>query len=225
MFLQPDWWEVMQPGVGTNRYSYSFGDPVNGIDPTGHERYTQAAKNDARFGKMKEVAQKARDALTRDIVAKRSIEARMASNEKLGWFAQLGWTNDERLAFKLITKVAGGTRNVTLGQIETSRARSEKVLSGIGLLGSGLMVDYTHYKMKKDGSASKNVTGYARPFSGKFTWTDFGIGGQEINGSTRTLVHESGHAVLGLLDELEGYGGPAGEGVTCHIPEGDTAVF
>ncbi|MFA9230043.1 MAG: RHS repeat-associated core domain-containing protein [Microgenomates group bacterium] len=37
MFLQPDWREVMQPGVGTNRYSYSFGDPVNGIDPTGHD--------------------------------------------------------------------------------------------------------------------------------------------------------------------------------------------
>ncbi len=35
MFLQPDWWEVMQAGVGTNRYSYSFGDPVNGIDPSG----------------------------------------------------------------------------------------------------------------------------------------------------------------------------------------------
>jgi filamentous hemagglutinin len=29
----------MQPGVGTNRYSYSFGDPVNGIDPSGHATY------------------------------------------------------------------------------------------------------------------------------------------------------------------------------------------
>ncbi|OYX39575.1 MAG: hypothetical protein B7Y91_00715 [Rhodobacterales bacterium 32-64-14] len=36
MFIQPDWWEVTQPGVGTNRYSYSFNDPVNGKDPTGH---------------------------------------------------------------------------------------------------------------------------------------------------------------------------------------------
>src|SRR5690606_17905780 len=24
MFLQPDWWEVTEPGVGTNRYSYAF---------------------------------------------------------------------------------------------------------------------------------------------------------------------------------------------------------
>ena len=36
MFLQPDWFEVMQPGVGTNRFSYSFNDPVNKFDPGGN---------------------------------------------------------------------------------------------------------------------------------------------------------------------------------------------
>ena len=35
MFLQPDWWEVTKPGVGTNRYAYSFGDPINKLDPGG----------------------------------------------------------------------------------------------------------------------------------------------------------------------------------------------
>ena len=37
MFTQPDWWEVTEPGVGTNRYAYAGGDPVNGSDPGGHE--------------------------------------------------------------------------------------------------------------------------------------------------------------------------------------------
>jgi RHS repeat-associated protein len=37
MFLQPDWWEVTKTGVGTNRYGYSGGDPVNGSDPGGHK--------------------------------------------------------------------------------------------------------------------------------------------------------------------------------------------
>ncbi|CAN1576160.1 Rhs repeat-associated core [Paracoccaceae bacterium] len=37
LFLQPDWFEVTKPGVGTNRFSYSFNDPVNGIDPGGNE--------------------------------------------------------------------------------------------------------------------------------------------------------------------------------------------
>lgn len=35
-FIQPDWWEVTEPGVGTNRYAYSFNDPVNKSDPSGH---------------------------------------------------------------------------------------------------------------------------------------------------------------------------------------------
>ena len=35
-FGQPDWWEVTKPGVGTNRYSYSFNDPVNLSDPGGN---------------------------------------------------------------------------------------------------------------------------------------------------------------------------------------------
>ena len=29
LFLQPDWFEVTKAGVGTNRFSYSFNDPVN----------------------------------------------------------------------------------------------------------------------------------------------------------------------------------------------------
>jgi RHS repeat-associated protein len=36
LFLQPGWWEVTEPGVGTNRYAYSFNDPVNGSDPRGN---------------------------------------------------------------------------------------------------------------------------------------------------------------------------------------------
>ena len=37
MFIQSDWLDPTQPGVGTNRYSYSGNDPINNIDPGGNE--------------------------------------------------------------------------------------------------------------------------------------------------------------------------------------------
>ena len=36
LFLQPDWLDPTDPGVGTNRYAYSFNDPVNLSDPAGN---------------------------------------------------------------------------------------------------------------------------------------------------------------------------------------------
>ena len=36
LFTQGDWWDPTVPGVGTNRYAYSHGDPVNFADPNGH---------------------------------------------------------------------------------------------------------------------------------------------------------------------------------------------
>jgi RHS repeat-associated protein len=37
MFIQPDWFDVTKPGVGTNRFSYSFNDPINKADPSGND--------------------------------------------------------------------------------------------------------------------------------------------------------------------------------------------
>jgi RHS repeat-associated protein len=37
LFLQPDWFEVTKAGVGTNRFSYAFNDPVNKFDPGGND--------------------------------------------------------------------------------------------------------------------------------------------------------------------------------------------
>jgi RHS repeat-associated protein len=39
MFIQPDWFDVMQAGVGTNRFSYSFNDPINKADRNGNESF------------------------------------------------------------------------------------------------------------------------------------------------------------------------------------------
>jgi RHS repeat-associated protein len=43
LFLQPDWFEVTNAGVGTNRFSYSFNDPVNKFDPGGNAWWNKVA--------------------------------------------------------------------------------------------------------------------------------------------------------------------------------------
>ncbi|MDF1585607.1 colicin E5-related ribonuclease, partial [Marinimicrococcus flavescens] len=35
-FIQPDWWDPTEEGVGTNRYAYADNDPINKSDPSGH---------------------------------------------------------------------------------------------------------------------------------------------------------------------------------------------
>ncbi|MBI4924142.1 MAG: hypothetical protein HY834_20595 [Devosia nanyangense] len=42
-FLQPDWWDASEPGVGTNRYAYAANDPINGSDRNGHLDCTSSA--------------------------------------------------------------------------------------------------------------------------------------------------------------------------------------
>lgn len=39
LFIQPDWLDPTEAGVGVNRYSYSFNDPVNLSDPSGNAVY------------------------------------------------------------------------------------------------------------------------------------------------------------------------------------------
>ncbi len=77
LFLQPDWFEVMQAGVGTNRYGYAFGDPVNGRDPGGNSTYVEPDEETDREDDYKVVD------VTED--DDRSIYVRDESVDKKDW--------------------------------------------------------------------------------------------------------------------------------------------
>lgn len=50
MFIQPDWFDPTEPGVGTNRFSYSHNDPVNLSDPSGNSTVvTEDPDNEGEF--------------------------------------------------------------------------------------------------------------------------------------------------------------------------------
>ena len=61
LFLQPDCWDVTQAGVGTNMYTYSGNDPVNGSDAGGQVKMNISftAKSDKTAYKALAVARKA----------------------------------------------------------------------------------------------------------------------------------------------------------------------
>jgi RHS repeat-associated protein len=76
LFLQPDWFEVTKAGVGTNRYSYSFNDPINMRDPGGNQGIVEQAIDsivDVGVDAIEELAEDPIDALSR--LGKSSIEA------------------------------------------------------------------------------------------------------------------------------------------------------
>ena len=49
MFIQPDWLDPSQPGVGTNRYAYSYNDPVNRLDPNGNYSWEEFGEDVSNF--------------------------------------------------------------------------------------------------------------------------------------------------------------------------------
>lgn len=70
LFTQGDWWDPTEPGVGTNRYMYAFGDPVNLSDPNGHsaapgdDDNEDTGKGFSNGGEGTEVAQDGRTVLS-----------------------------------------------------------------------------------------------------------------------------------------------------------------
>ncbi|MHA3915827.1 RHS repeat domain-containing protein [Halovulum sp. GXIMD14793] len=79
-FIQPDWFEVTQPGVGTNRYAYSFNDPVNKSDPGGNQSKGTFLFFEPQISlPLKSAASSARKSAVKTVEVTKSVAAATAS--------------------------------------------------------------------------------------------------------------------------------------------------
>ncbi|WP_347310848.1 RHS repeat-associated core domain-containing protein [Defluviimonas sp. SAOS-178_SWC] len=109
MFIQPDWWEVTKPGVGTNRYSYSFGDPVNGRDPGGHAKSTMVGRLlDRLFGGGSNLTRNAASEAASKAVIEKGMRVLRDNAVKEAW----------RQEAELVKRTGRGTRKWTKKEIE-----------------------------------------------------------------------------------------------------------
>ncbi|WP_426033877.1 RHS repeat-associated core domain-containing protein [Cypionkella sp. TWP1-2-1b2] len=130
MFIQPDWWEVTKAGVGTNRYSYSFGDPVNKSDATGHEIQSDTHSKEERDAIAKD-AEDARNVLKNNI---EDLQAILHSGGKPKGERQLE-------ALKALERKYNNTpRGFYPESIKEQVKQDKAVLEAIGVPGKGARI-------------------------------------------------------------------------------------
>jgi RHS repeat-associated protein len=116
MFIQPDWWEVSEAGVGTNRYSYSFNDPLNMVDSNGHKPTLEEAKAIANDVYHKDGSVRAGKNLP-DHIKRMSHEEREAKYPGAIW-------EDERTGFRAGAYLNSVTKEVTVAYAGTEASSS-----------------------------------------------------------------------------------------------------
>jgi RHS repeat-associated protein len=188
-FIQPDWLDPNQPGVGTNRYAYSFNDPVNLRDPGGNEVIDEDTPDDLR-----------------DQVREDAEDYRMRSYEYIAGLAEAlekARTGKEyhsdlarHWANQALRDLRRSSRENPLTDVVIEQALEEAktALDRFGLAGEGIEIEY--------GGAHPNptVAATARRNSNNITVYDHYL---EVSRSGYILAHETGHAVLRLRDSLD----------------------
>lgn len=184
LFLQPDWFEVTKPGVGTNRYAYSFNDPVNLRDPLGNEviddRFT---KEEAKA--LEEDFEEARDVLDKQIkTVKEILENRgVAKNDA------------EKATLRRIESHLGSGVEILGNYLEDL----QRVRGKINEPGKGVKVVHggpNAAARKKSGvraSAPRGRRGKRMTIYDDYFKSDLDAG---------AVVHEMGHNSLNLTDHL-----------------------
>jgi RHS repeat-associated protein len=188
LFIQPDWFEVTEAGVGTNRYSYSFNDPVNLSDPSGNlvPAETHTERENDRLEADNNDALEAID---------NAIQTATTSRDELSRDGKLGRGKGQR-RMRIGFERANGIGSFTPENIDSYIADLKSVAEKLGPWGEGAqIIDRGINPYSPDARASINPRklNQINIFDGYFsTARDRGF----------KLAHEGTHLSLGLLDRL-----------------------
>jgi RHS repeat-associated protein len=198
MFIQPDWFEVTQRGVGTNRYAYSFGDPVNKMDPGGN------ATTD------KSITGKNRDLIIDkyDVVRSRYQK----SSDALGAYIDSHTNKDRKLTRSELERIDRistyfGIDELSVADATRIRNGFQSIVEKIGPKGSGYVVRQREITLKDrvaEALPGGNLASLQQKFIEKYA-TD-GVYNKNSDslvdwGIEITLAHEVVHSALSIGPE------------------------
>jgi RHS repeat-associated protein len=235
LFAQPDWYEVMRAGVGTNRYGYAFGDPVNARDPGGNATCGDSmGEGSADCDEAMDAADEDRDDMNDNADTADQIVEQKGVVEG-GYFS-------EQQSFMRRYRRSYG-KDVTVTDLEKYSGMARGAADYIGERGEGVVIedlgnfeasfkagysgDPKNYhaalnaavaqKFGLSGRFADGKGGYSASFADRWTraiaWSQPGVHGSVFldngfNGRNGTIAHEVAHTLLGLVDynELAGNG-------------------
>jgi len=129
MFIQPDWYDPSDPRVGTNRYAYSFNDPINNSDPGGN---CPSCAGGIIGGVIGGLAQGAVDLYNGELSSARAYGAAIAGGAVAGATFGLGTTATlGGLAAKGAASSIAGTTTGSLVEDGTLPTPQEVAISGV----------------------------------------------------------------------------------------------
>lgn len=121
LFIQPDWFEVTEPGVGENRYAYSMNDPINNLDPKGNLAWFLAIPLAIYQG----------ISIIQSIISLTTFVPQLIATIQAGNFAQIGSWVIQYAVEEAISRIPGGR----LVPARVTRAISNGIIRGLRPLG------------------------------------------------------------------------------------------
>ncbi len=192
MFIQPDWLDPTQPGVGTNRYSYSFNDPINRMDPSGNtavspEEAEQAEREQAEREERQDSAREAGPSglLGKGVRAIADAAARRKAERALRYARQRAvrdaWKMERQLAIKGFPTSRSWTDDQLTELIDTGKVKGF-VGDHINTVNGNVSLAANHRNIQFSTVAEHNARhaaagGFQTPISGQ-AMIDRTLGGQ-----------------------------------------------